>query len=122
MLLHYCKISAQFIRGTSNEKREAVWISHMVHDLGGSFYLGGKREQGSPDFYWVDSTGGIYGTSLVDPSNWASGAWGSNVPSYTSEGYEETVCGIFKYQGRWILNDEPLNMLWTAPEYSEIIV
>jgi len=85
------------------------------------FYLGGKREEGSPDFYWVDSSGRYYGTSLVDPSNWASGAWGPNEPSYTSGGYEETVCSIFKYQGQWILNDEPLNMLWTAPEYSGII-
>ena len=39
----------------------------------------------------------------------------------TADSWEELVCSIFRYQGKWILNDEPDNVFSTAPEYSGIV-
>ena len=110
---------------TLDSREEFYTITGMLENnqnwRGKVFFIGGRRSTGSRDFYWVDSNDQFYGIPLNDPSNWTYNIWGAGEPSYTSEGVDETVCGIFKYQGKWILNDEPVNMLTTAPEYSGII-
>ena len=81
------------------------------------FYIGGKRDINSRDYYWVDANGNPYGTSLLSTDNWAFEYWGPGEPTYEYGGVQEYVCSIFKYQGVWILNDEPENMVAQAPDY-----
>ena len=110
---------------TIDSRDEFYTITGMLENnqnwRGKVFFVGGRREAGSRDFYWVNTNDQFYGYPLNDPSNWAYNIWAAGEPSYTSEGVDETVCSIFKYKGNWILNDEPVNMLTTAPEYSGII-
>lgn len=81
------------------------------------FYIGGKRDPGGKDYYWVDGDGNPYGTSLLSAESWASRYWGPGEPTYEYGGVQEYVCSIFKYQGAWILNDEPDDMVAQAPDY-----
>ena len=69
----------------------------------------------------MDSKDQFYGAPLDDSSNWAFSAWGPGEPSYTSDGIDETAAAIYKYQGNWILNDVPVDMLSAAPDYKGII-
>ena len=85
------------------------------------YFIGGKRDLNSRDYYWVDANGNPYGTSLLDAGNWACKYWWPTEPSYEYGGVQEYVCSIFKYQGKWILNDEPENMVAQAPDYNGII-
>jgi len=85
------------------------------------FFIGGRRDRAGNLYYWVDKNNQFYGSALNDPSTWIYSYWPADEPSFSDNGVEELVCSIFKYQGSWIINDEPDNMLTTAPEYSGII-
>ena len=106
---------------TIDSETEFYAITSMLQSrddwAGKVFYIGGKRDMNSRDYYWIDANGNPYGTSLLSADNWASRYWGPGEPTYEYGGALEYVCSIFKYQGAWILNDEPENMVAQAPDY-----
>jgi len=106
---------------TIDSETEFYEITGMLQSrddwAGKVFYIGGKRDINSRDYYWVDANGNPYGTSLISAENWTSRYWGPGEPTYEYGGVQEYVCSIFKYQGAWILNDEPENMVAQAPDY-----
>ncbi|MBP3900909.1 MAG: zinc-ribbon domain-containing protein [Blautia sp.] len=85
------------------------------------FFVGGRRDLSGNQYFWVDGNNQPYGTPLNDSSSWLYPYWPAGEPSFSDEGVQEEVCSIFKYQGSWIINDEPDNVLATVPEYSGII-
>ncbi|MDO4648773.1 MAG: C-type lectin domain-containing protein [Eubacteriales bacterium] len=86
------------------------------------FYLGGQRAENSRDYYWTDSNGYSIGEpALNSKQSWAFNHWGYYEPSYEYRGVGEYYITVFKYQGSWILNDDPYDMVANAPEYSGII-
>lgn len=85
------------------------------------FFVGAKRDLSDNLYYWIDGYNQPYGTPLNDSSSWIYPYWPAGEPSFSDQGVQENVCSIFKYQGSWIINDEPDDILTTVPEYSGII-
>lgn len=83
------------------------------------FYVGGKRDIGENDYYWVDENGEAFGEPLNDDLQ--SWFWMAGEPSFedADEGVEENYINIFYYsgQGRWVGNDAPENVLVHVPEF-----
>ncbi len=99
---------------------EFSYLTEELEDRGYhkmQFYIGGKRNPGEYDYYWVDYRGETYGeplnTSLQD---WL---WMEGEPSFEDEGIEETYMNIFYYrgEGRWVANDAPENVIVHVPEF-----
>ena len=64
---------------TIDSRDEFYTITGMLENnqnwRGKVFFVGGRREAGSRDFYWVNTNDQFYGYPLNDPSNWAYNIW-----------------------------------------------
>ncbi len=101
-------------------------LDHIIDEINGAglddkiFYLGGKRDNGS-DYYWMNMDGELYGDVLNGNGDvWCSTAWMQGEPSFYDGDTEENVMALFYYksEGRWVLNDEPNDILAVASYYS----
>lgn len=88
----------------------------IVHQIGreegfynAHFYLGGRREEGETDYYWVDGDGQKMGKPLNSADSWAGGAWMKGEPSYVDGEAQELYLNLFCYEKEmaWVLNDVP---------------
>lgn len=84
------------------------------------FKIGGRRAEGSQDYYWVDESNQLYGEKVNSDSYWTKDIWLSGEPSYSDGNVEENYLDIFYYgtENRWVLNDVPNNIISSAPEFS----
>lgn len=75
------------------------------------FYLGGRRERDSREYYWVDAENGFVGEILnPEGEEWAAAHWMENEPSFVSEEEEEMYMNLIYYQEQWVLNDVPTDI------------
>lgn len=75
------------------------------------FYLGGRRDIDSREYYWVDKDNELSGEVLNPEGNsWASSHWMENEPSFTSEEDQEMYMNMIFYQDSWVLNDVPMDI------------
>lgn len=75
------------------------------------FYLGGRRDIDSREYYWVDKDNELSGEVLNPEGNsWASSHWMENEPSFTSEEDQEMYMNMIYYQDNWVFNDVPMDI------------
>lgn len=88
------------------------------------FYLGGRRDANSTDYYWVDKDNVTYGVKLNgNPEAWCYNEWMAGEPSYEDPQLhiDEPYLNIFYYSGenRWVWNDGPEDIPVTVPAFSQ---
>lgn len=84
------------------------------------FRIGGRRDENSQDYYWVDDMNNLYGEKINSEDYWCSGQWMTGQPSFSDKDTQENCLDIFYYQkeDRWVWNDVPDDILKTVPEYA----
>lgn len=92
-----------------NSQEEFQEVTRMIEEENMQnihFYLGGRRDLGTSEYYWIDSNNSLTG-EVLNPggSAWAAGCWMENEPSYLSEDIDEMYMNLVYYQERWVLND-----------------
>lgn len=98
-----------------NSKEEYNYILRLISEGGydkAHFYLGGRRDNGSQTYYWVDEENKTYGPALNNNAEvWCNGQWMAGEPSFSDPNLniEEAYLNIFYYasENRWIWNDGP---------------
>lgn len=86
------------------------------------FFLGGRRDLDSRQYYWVDVTNNLIGNALNTADVWNSGCWLHDEPSFedTTLGLQEHVLSMFYYDdlGKWVWNDVPNDLIGAISSYS----
>lgn len=86
------------------------------------FFIGGRRNLDSHDYYWIDQNNNLTGNVLNTPDAWNSGDWLLGEPSFTdsSSGIEEHVLSIFYHTGlsQWVWNDVANDLVSETSSYS----
>lgn len=95
-----------------------------LHDSGSDvieYYIGGRRNSGSYDYYWVDETGTTYGNPIN--SSLGSWFWYDDEPSFEDPNNPELVEDVLaliyiKRFDQWFGNDTLTNIVGALPEFS----
>ena len=84
------------------------------------FKLGGRRDSGSQDYYWVNQDNKLFGQKLNSDDSWCSDEWMGGEPSFQDGSLEEKYMDLFFYDGekRFVWNDVPDDMLSAEPAYA----
>lgn len=84
------------------------------------FKLGGRRDNQSQDYYWVNQDNKLFGEKLNSDGSWCSDEWMGGEPSFQDGNLEEKYMDLFFYDGekRFVWNDVPDDMLAAEPAYS----
>lgn len=84
------------------------------------FRIGGRRNEDSQDYYWVDEFNFTYGDKINDASYWANGEWMQGEPSFVDGELQEAYLDFyyFEKEGRWVWNDVPDDIIGVVPSYS----
>lgn len=86
------------------------------------YFIGGRRNLDSSQYYWVDTTNNLIGAAVNRPDAWNVDCWLHDEPSFedTSIGVQEHVLSMFYYDdiGKWVWNDVPNGILDVVPSYS----
>lgn len=71
------------------------------------FLLGGKRDDDSKAYYWVDTNGHPFGEPLNSKSSWCYSLWYEGEPTFEWEGKKENILQLsyIKETGIWVFND-----------------
>ena len=87
------------------------------------FFIGGRRNLDSTDYYWADANNVTYGDVLNAPGYWGILEWLPGEPTYKDGDTVEAYMDIFYYAdvGTWVWNDVPDDILAVAPYYSGTI-
>ncbi|MBC5688767.1 zinc-ribbon domain-containing protein [Mediterraneibacter sp. NSJ-55] len=106
-----------------NSQEEYEYILSEINKKGIQdiqFRIGGRRDAGSEEYYWVNEKNELYGDKINSDSYWCVDAWMENEPSFRDGSTEEDCLDIFYYQntGKWVFNDVPNDILSVAPEFS----
>ena len=109
------------VRINSQEEMDAI-INQIKNEKkeGKQFYIGGRRDAGSQNYYWVDESNKPYGDILNSPSYWGYSQWLENEPSFKDQDIEEDRMDILYVErvSRWTWNDVPSDILAVVPEFS----
>lgn len=86
------------------------------------FFIGGRRNLDSHDYYWIDQNNNLTGNVLNTLDAWNSGDWLLGEPSFkdSSSEIEEHVLSIFYHTGlsHWVWNDVANDLVSETPSYS----
>lgn len=98
-----------------NSQEEYEYIIDELNQSGMTkihFYLGGRRDSGGTDYYWVDEHNRFTDVCLNSSDSWSISEWYENEPSYMDYGVgaygsdvEENTMNLFCVSDRWYLND-----------------
>lgn len=110
---------------TFESQEEFLYVSSLLIDNGQQnniFFIGGRRDLDSQNYYWVDKNNNLTGSVLNASDGWSAGNWLTNEPSFkdSSLGIDEHVLSIFFYADadKWVWNDVPNNLISAVPSYS----
>ncbi|MEE1086653.1 MAG: zinc ribbon domain-containing protein [Schaedlerella sp.] len=83
------------------------------------FKIGGRRDIGSQEYYWVDENDNLYGEVINSSTYWCENEWMEGEPSYKDGSIEEPYLQIFYRQSenRWCINDIPNDIISIVPSY-----
>lgn len=84
------------------------------------FRIGGRRDVGSSDYYWVDENNRTYGEIINQPEYWAFSQFMQGEPSFRDGEIEEDCLDFYYYskEERWVWNDIPDDMMSIVPYFS----
>ncbi|MGN0485490.1 MAG: lectin-like protein [Lachnospiraceae bacterium] len=99
---------------TIDTETEFQQVTKQIADEGHQdvhFYLGGRRDLNSADYYWVDNKNRFTGISLnPNTKSWSATHWMTGEPSLTSPDGDEMYMNLIFYQNTWVLNDVPADI------------
>ncbi len=108
-----------------NSREEMEYIIAQMFDEGldgTNFFLGGRRDADSRDYYWVDEENQCYGQKLNDPAYSCYDYWMIGEPSFEdlNMNVQECYMNLFYYEeeGRTVINDVPDDVVSIVPSYS----
>ncbi len=108
-----------------NSREEMEYIIAQMFDEGldgTNFFLGGRRDADSRDYYWVDEENQCYGEKLNDPAYSCYDYWMIGEPSFEDLNMDVQECymNLFYYEeeGRTVINDVPDDVVSIVPSYS----
>lgn len=106
-----------------NSSQEYDYIRKEISKRGMTnifFRIGGRRDSGSKDYYWVNAENKLFGKKLNDADSWCSDEWKKGEPSFKDGNLEEKYMDLFFFDGekRFVWNDVPDNMLAADADYS----
>lgn len=94
-------------------------VDHNQQDY--VFFIGGRRDLNTKEYYWIDGNNSLIGEVLNDPNIWIAKYWFSNEPSFkdVASGTEEHVLSIFYHNDaqKWVWNDEANDVLSVVSDY-----
>lgn len=99
---------------TFETQEEFDYVTEQLTNMGCQnyiFYIGGRRDMNSQQYYWVDTDNNLTGDMLNNAESWTAGCWLMGEPSFRNENLdlEEYVMSLFykKDIGRWVWKDVP---------------
>ena len=106
-----------------NSQEEMEYIIAQMFDEGldgTNFFLGGRRDADSRDYYWVDEDNQCYGEKLNDAGYSCYDYWMIGEPSFQDGDIQECYMNLFYYEeeGRTVINDVPNDVISIVPSYS----
>lgn len=110
---------------TFESQDEFLYVCSLLSENGQEdalFFIGGRRDLDSQNYYWADENNDLTGSILNAPDAWNSGYWMSNEPSFRDSalGSDEHVLSIAynTAANKWLWSDEPDNLVGLKPSYS----
>lgn len=105
-----------------NNPNEFLTIQSQIRDKGYEkiqFKIGGRRDTGKSEYYWVDDSNQVYGEMINDPSYWCAKEWLKGEPSLKDGETEERYLDIYynKKDKKWVWNDVPNDIASLVPEF-----
>lgn len=86
------------------------------------FRLGGRRDNTSNEYYWVDANNQLYGEALNSTTYWGCTNWMAGEPSYYDSNLdldENCLCMYYNSSARgWVWNDVPDDLVGAVSYYS----
>lgn len=108
-----------------NSKEELSYLISQIEAQGLEkiqFRIGGRRDDNSYDYYWVDQYNQTYGEILNNTSYWGNSTWLSGEPSYYDSNLdinENCMCMYLNSDvGGWIWNDVPDDLVAAVSYYA----
>lgn len=106
-----------------NSREEYDYILERIQQLGyenKQFRLGGRREIGDNNYYWINEDNEIYGEPINGSEYWNSDDWLPEEPSYRDGNIVENCLDIYynKNADSWGWNDTPDDIVASVPYYS----
>lgn len=101
----------------------------LDHVIGNSYpkmklWIGGKRDENSNEYYWMDEDGDPKDRVLNRDSEYSS-FWMSGEPSFHDESVNQDECymNMFFYtkENRWVWNDVPNDIISIVPQYKDTV-
>ena len=108
-----------------SSREEYQYITDMLNSGGYTkyqFYLGGRRDDGGTEYYWVNTKDQFLGDCLNDSDSWLGSYWYENEPSFRDTGsgaggeIAENVISLFYVSGTWYMNDSSNDMAGFYPD------
>ena len=108
-------------RINSTEEMEYIVDQMFAEGLDNiNFFIGGRRDEDSKDYYWVNEDNQCYGEKLNDSSYSCYDYWMIGEPTFQDGDIKECYMNLFYYkkEGRTVLNDVPADVISVVASYS----